>query len=75
VAGNGIKKNIGRGINVTVGVLKKTNAMSLINDFTFHEKKTLHYFKMGRKSGWFYRMKKSEKTGLDYQSIFKTIGT
>jgi diaminohydroxyphosphoribosylaminopyrimidine deaminase/5-amino-6-(5-phosphoribosylamino)uracil reductase len=36
--------------------------MSLINDFTFHEKKkTLHYFKMGRKSGWFYRAKENQK--------------
>jgi diaminohydroxyphosphoribosylaminopyrimidine deaminase/5-amino-6-(5-phosphoribosylamino)uracil reductase len=61
VAGNGIKKTNGRGINVTVGILK-TNAMSLINDFTSRKKKTLHYFKMGRKSGWFYRAKrKSEK--------------
>jgi diaminohydroxyphosphoribosylaminopyrimidine deaminase/5-amino-6-(5-phosphoribosylamino)uracil reductase len=60
VAGNGIKLMKG-GINVTVGILK-TNAMSLINDFTFHEKKkTLHYFKMGRKSGWFYRAKENQK--------------
>ena len=39
VAGNGIKKLIEAGVNVTVGILEKECRASNIRFFTFHEKK------------------------------------
>jgi hypothetical protein len=72
VAGNGIKKTNGRDKSYRRNFEDECNELNK-RFYVSMKKKTLHYFKMGRKSGWFYRAKrKSEKAGLDYQSIFKT---
>jgi diaminohydroxyphosphoribosylaminopyrimidine deaminase/5-amino-6-(5-phosphoribosylamino)uracil reductase len=61
VAGNELKTN-GRGHKCYRRILEDECNELNKRFFTRKKKKTLHYFKMGRKSGWFYRIKKIRKS-------------
>ena len=78
VAGNGIKKLIESGKNVTVGVLEDECNELNKRFFTFHQKKRPYIILKWAEStdGFIAPISKEEKkTGLDYESVFETIGS